>query len=390
LATPGRNAGVLLALLLGLMPPAQAAADANANPDRAEAERRLADVLAELGQLRQRLEAARREHRTEQARLRELDLALQQASLAYRALDADRRRHESDLARLEHERTAYLDSLDARTAQLARQLRAAYRSGRQSRARLILSLDEPEALTRMLAYYDYINRARVAEISDLRTALANLERMERDIDGELERLRTVEREQREVFDALTAQRNERAELVARIAGDIEDGQASVRELERDRRDLEALIERLADVLADIPVDLDQRGGVAGHKGRLPMPVAGPVRHAYGQPRGAGLNWQGWLIAAEPGSEVQAIAYGRVAFADWLRGYGLLLIIDHGQGYMSLYGNNESLLQEAGSWVEPGEAISVVGSNPGPTQGLYFELRRDGKAIDPAGWLARRK
>jgi septal ring factor EnvC (AmiA/AmiB activator) len=101
-----------------------------------------------------------------------------------------------------------------------------------------------------------------------------------------------------------------------------------------------------------------------------------------------LKWQGWLIGAGTGTDVGAVAYGRVAFADWLRGYGLLMIIDHGQGYLSLYGHNESLFREAGAWVEPGEVISVVGGNPGSGQGLYFELRKDGKALDPASWLAR--
>jgi septal ring factor EnvC (AmiA/AmiB activator) len=119
-----------------------------------------------------------------------------------------------------------------------------------------------------------------------------------------------------------------------------------------------------------------------------MPIEGPVRHAFGQDRGSELNWQGWLIGADAGAEVKAVAYGRVAFADWLRGYGLLIIIDHGDGYMTLYGHNESLLHDAGNWVDAGEIISVVGSNPGSGQGLYFELRRNGKAVDPAAWLAR--
>ena len=162
----------------------------------------------------------------------------------------------------------------------------------------------------------------------------------------------------------------------------------MQELERNRRDLQSLIEKLADVLADIPEDMESHAGVGGQKGRLPMPVKGPVRHAFGQDRSAGLDWQGWLIGAEAGTEVRAVAYGRVAFADWLRGYGLLLIIDHGNGFMTLYGHNESLLLDAGQWVEAGETISVVGSNPGNTQGSYFEIRRNGKAVDPAAWLAR--
>lgn len=119
-----------------------------------------------------------------------------------------------------------------------------------------------------------------------------------------------------------------------------------------------------------------------------MPVKGRVKHAFGQPRTAGLRWHGWLIGAASGTEVKTIAYGRVAYADWLRGYGLLLIMDHGDGFMSLYANNESLLHELGDWVEPGTTISTVGTSPLNGNGLYFEIRRNGKAMDPAVWLKR--
>jgi septal ring factor EnvC (AmiA/AmiB activator) len=119
-----------------------------------------------------------------------------------------------------------------------------------------------------------------------------------------------------------------------------------------------------------------------------MPVNGRVKHAYGQPRTAGLRWQGWLIGAPAGAEVKAIAYGRVAYSDWLRGYGLLMIIEHGDGFMSLYANNESLVREEGDWVEPGASISTVGSSPVNGTGLYFEIRKNGKAMDPAVWLKR--
>jgi len=382
--------GFALALLLGCACACGAAAQDAADPERAAAEQQLGAVLAQIEQLGSELQAARREHRAEQARLRELDLALQQADRAYRALEEERAAHEARLADLERQRRDFLASLDDRTARLARQLRAAYRNAQQSRMRLILNLDDPEIVSRMLAYYDYLNRAQVERIDELEEAVATLEQLAGEAERELERLAAVQREQQALRDELAARRGHRAELLASIAAGIERNQSTLSELERDRRDLEALIERLADVLADIPLDLDQRAGVGGRKGRLPMPLAGPVRHAFGQARGAGLRWQGWLIGADTGTEVHAVAYGRVAFADWLRGYGLLLIIDHGQGFMSLYGHNESLLQDAGAWVEAGTVIGVVGSNPGSTQGLYFELRHDGKAIDPAAWLDRRR
>ena len=240
----------------------------------------------------------------------------------------------------------------------------------------------------MLAYYDYINRAQVEKISGLREALTRLESLQNGIDTELAKLSELQTEQEQSLAELTGQRTSRSLLLQEISGKIDSREAALRELEANRRDLESLIERLADVLGDIPENLDSQAGIAGQKGRLPMPVRGPVRHAFGQDRSAGLDWQGWLIGAEPGTEVRAVAYGRVAFADWLRGYGLLLIIDHGDGYMTLYGHNESLLRDAGEWIEAGSAISVVGSNPGNTQGAYFELRRNGKAVDPAAWLAR--
>jgi septal ring factor EnvC (AmiA/AmiB activator) len=379
-----------LGLLLGLAFATAAAAQDVAAPERAQAERELRDVLLQIERLGEELRTARREHRTEQARLRELDLALQRADRDYRALEDERRGHEARLAELEGQRQVFLAGLDDRTAQLASQLRAAYRSGQQSRVRLILNLDDPEIVTRMLAYHDYVNRAQLERIGELEAAVATLENLAGESEREVARLATVQREQQALLDELADRRGHRAELLASIADDIERSQSNLRELERNRSDLEALIERLADVLADIPLDLDQRAGIAGHKGRLPMPVTGPVRHAFGQPRGAGLRWQGWLIGADTGAEVRAIAYGRVAFADWLRGYGMLLIIDHGQGFMSLYGHNESLLQDAGAWIDAGEVIGVVGSNPGSSQGLYFELRRNGKAIDPAAWLDRRR
>lgn len=385
-------AAIALAALLAM--PAAAAGDGRDTPaetqnvDRAEAESRLSDVLQEIGRLTAQLESSRTEHRREQDALRELDLQIQQASRELRSLEARRLTHEGELAQLETRRAEYLASLEQRMDRLAEQLRAAYRSGRQSRMKLVLNQDDPLLLGRMMAYYDYLNRAQARHIALLREALTTLEVMQQSIDGELERIASLTREQQAVLDRLDGQRKNRQTLLAGLERQIGGEESRLQELERNRRDLEALVERLANVLADIPADLGHRLGLAAQKGRLPMPVQGPVKHAYGQPRSGGLNWQGWLIGAEIGAEVSAVAYGRIAFADWLRGYGLLIIIDHGQGFMSLYGHNESLLHEVGAWVEPGATLGVVGANTGNDQGLYFELRKDGKAIDPAAWLAR--
>lgn len=378
----------VLAMALALGIASDAAQAAQDSSEREQAESKLGAVTREISKLREQLESSRADHQAEQARLREVDLAIQKANLEMRELETLQRDHERQLAELERERDAYLASLDQRRDELADQIRTAYRLSGQSRIKLVLNQDDPALLSRMLAYYDYLNRARVYQIDELTQALETLDRLQQPINRELERLAEVQNLQREVLQQLQGQRQNRAALLAELSGKIGSEQARLRELERNRKDLQALIERLADALADIPADLGSRTGIARQKGRLPMPVKGPVRAAYGQQRGSGLNWQGWLIGAPAGTEVNAVAYGRVAFADWLRGYGLLIIIDHGQGYLSLYAHNESLLREAGAWVEAGEIISIVGDNPGSGQGLYFELRKNGDAVDPAAWLRR--
>jgi septal ring factor EnvC (AmiA/AmiB activator) len=371
---------VLPAALPGLL----AAADA----DRADAESRLTEVLTEIERLRHQLDSARVEHRDGQRQLRALDLDVQAANLELRSLQSRRVDHEQELAELERRRASFLASLDQRLDALALQLRASYRDGRQSRMKLVLNQDDPALLSRLLAYYEFINRAQAERIGLLRDTLETLGQMQDSIDRGLARIARLTEHQQELLARLNSKRAQRQALLAELAGEIIGDEARLQELERNRRDLELLIERLADALADIPADLGSHLGVARQKGRLPMPLTGPVLKAYGQGRSRDTLWQGWLIGAEAGAEVRSIAYGRVAFADWLRGYGLLMIIDHGQGYMSLYGHNESLLHEAGAWVEPGAAISLVGDNPGNDQGLYFELRKSGKTLDPAGWLKR--
>lgn len=382
------GAAVLLTLLGGALPAAAAAEPAAQNTDRVAAESKLGEVLAEIGQLKARLEASRTEHRREQQGLRELDLQLQRVNVELRGLRQQESAQQDELEALRRQREEFLAQLEQRMDQLGEQLRLSYRTSRQSRIKLILNQDDPAQLGTMLAYYEYYARAQTGRISLLQSTLEDLEEMQRSIDLSLSQLAQLRTEQQAVLEELGRQRAQRQVLLAGLARQIGDEAARLKELERNRQDLEALLERLTDVLADIPPDLGERVGVEKQKGRLPMPLKGPVRHPYGQGRSGGLSWQGWLIGAEAGAEVRAIAYGRVAFADWLRGYGLLIIIDHGQGYMSLYGHNESLLHEAGAWVEPGDAISIVGSNPGNGQGLYFELRKSGRAIDPAAWLAR--
>jgi len=355
---------------------------------QAEAETRLRQLKTEIGALKKNLERTRTTLSDEQAALKQADLEIQTNALTMRELAANRQGHEQELSNLHTERQSYLHSIDERREILARQILTAYRLGRESRLKLVLNQDSPALLSRTLAYYEYFSRSQAEQINELRQVLQTLDAMQIKINVELSALDEVQKNQQAVLDEMTRRRNERQAIIESLSGQVVSDKARLVELQNNRKDLEALLEKLSDVLADIPTDLGKRLAPGKLKGKMPMPVKGRVRHAYGQARTAGLHWQGWLIGAANGSEVKTVAYGRVAFSDWLRGYGLLMIIDHGDGFMSLYGNNESLLHEVGDWVEAGTAISTVGTSPLSGSGLYFEIRRDGKAMDPAVWLKR--
>lgn len=369
-------------------PALQAQNKSAASPRQQEVEQQLAQLQKDIQQLQQSLSSARSDHRTEQDQLKQLDLSIQQASQVIRTLDAQLAEHGTELDRLEQERELQLQQLQVDQQQLADQISATYRLSRQSRLKLILNQDNPTGLSRMLAYYEHINRAQTSKIVALRETLASLEAIYQRIELQLQEIADAQQLQQQELQLKHQQREKRQIVMAELQKQIGSSEAQLIEFEKNRLDLEALLEKLSDVLADIPSDLGQHLSVSAQKGKLPTPVQARVRKAFGQQRSGGMYWQGWVFDAPPGEETKNIAYGRVAFADWFRGYGLMIIIDHGEGFMSLYGYNESLLWEVGDWVEPGIAIATVGSNSAGEQGLYFELRKDGKALDPAAWLKR--
>jgi septal ring factor EnvC (AmiA/AmiB activator) len=353
-----------------------------------DAAARLEQLKTEINGLSRELEHARETLSEEQQALRAVDMEIQRNTLELRTLESRRHNHLAELSDLRDDRRTYLTSLDERSDALASQVMAAYRLGRESRLKLLLNQDSPAQLSRTLAYYDFISRSHASQITELKDVLRTLDGMQVEINRKLSDLQTVQLSQQAVQDDLLKKRGERQSIIDDLASRISNDEARLTEMQRNRRDLETLLARLSNVLADIPADLGKKRRMDELKGEMMLPVNGPVRFAFGQRRTAGLRWHGWLIGAPAGSAVKAVAHGRVAFSDWLRGYGLLLIIDHGDGYMSLYGNNESLLHEVGDWVDPGTTVSTVGSSPLNGDGLYFELRANGKAMDPAVWINR--
>ena len=295
---------------------------------------------------------------------------------------------ESDerLQQLTEERERSEQALGEQREALASQLRAAYKSGREEPLKMLLSQEDPAAFGRMLVYYSYLGRARLGKIDEIKALVAALEQAAAEEALERERLAALEADSRRELSAVDAARSERSAALRKMNAQIRSGSDTVAKLKREAAALEKLIADLRKAMKDLP----PTGGQAFEKvrGRLAWPVGGRIVARFGQARGGGLKWNGVLIETGRGSEVRALYDGRVAYADWLPGMGLLLIIDHG-GYMSLYAHNEQLFKAAGDRVEGGEVVATVGDSGGRSKpGLYLEIRKGAKAIDPIPWFRR--
>ena len=290
-------------------------------------------------------------------------------------------------AEIEQRLTEREAELAAESQQLQAQVRAAYTSGKQERIKLLLNQHDPATLGRLLTYYRYMSEFRGRNIETVNGVIAELAGLRTEVAAEKERLASlVSTRQVELAELDTAQKKRRtllASLKARIA---EEG-SEIERLAAEEEDLARLIAELTSILSDYPITSEEP--FTSFKGRLTWPLAGTLLHDFGQPRAGGLKWNGVVFAAPRGREVRAVYHGRVVFADWLAGMGLLVIVDHGEGYMTLYGYNESTLKSAGDWVAPGDVVATVGDSGGqPQTGLYFELRQGTRPVNPRAWVSR--
>ncbi len=371
---------LVLSLGMGSLSPAlaQDSREAKAELKQTEAEiQRLKKLLGTLKQDMSELEAELKKSESEIGRLRKES----------EALESDIREGESNLQRLQEQAEALHVALEAQQEQIAQQARSAYMAGQQDYLKLVLNQDDPARVARMMRYYEYISRARVEEITQYNDTIDQIRAATTEIVREQNRLqdnreRLVARQQ-----SLEAERKNRSNLLAGLRGKSQTEEQRLKNRESERKELTALIKKLDEAVTSIPTPAGSLPFTKA-KGKLPLPVKGEVLARYGSQRGddARLKWDGMLIAGSEGAPVHAIHGGRVVFADWLRGSGLLLILDHGGGYLSLYGHNQTLLKDVGTWVQPGEAIATIGNSGGMARSaLYFSIRHQGRALDPLAW-----
>ena len=352
-----------------------------------QAERKLADVRAQIRQLGEELKSTSGERSEASDSLGQLETAISAALEGIGQLDAELAAQTAELETLDQRRQQLTKTLGRQREALAVLLRSAYALGHNEELKLLLQQEDVGAIARVLAYHRYFQRARVERIDGLLVDLKQLADVQTEIAGKQQQLAGLRSQREAEVAALESGRGERQALLQAIDARIDAQKARLALMSRNEKNLLELLERLRDLFADIPKTLDGSEPFARLRGRLVRPLPGKVRTAFGGTDESGRSISGVLIAAESGTPVKAVARGRVAFADWLKGYGMLMILDHGDGYMSLYGYNESLRKDVGDWVSAGEVIASSGASGGQkSAALYFELRLNGKPINPKPWL----
>jgi murein hydrolase activator len=360
---------------------------ASESTDSAQAQAKLAAVRARIAALANRLGDELQERDALGARLRDTELVItakrrRLESLRAAELAAERRRSE-----LRAEQGRDQNALQTERAALGQQVRAAYLIGRQEQLKLLLNLSNPASLGRTLTYYGYFAQERSGKIDTIQSQVLRLEQLVAEIDQQSAQLKTLEDDASREMAGLEQARANRAAALAALTKQVASGNQELANLKREEQAVESLVADLAGMMQDFPVDATQ--SFDRMRGRLPWPVQGRVsaryqeQHANSAP---GMRWNGEMIEAARGAKVRAPYFGRVVYADWLQGLGLLLIIGHSGGYMTLYGHAEVLYKSVGDWVAPGDVIAALSDAAGAAPQLYFEIRAGRKTVDPKVWL----
>jgi septal ring factor EnvC (AmiA/AmiB activator) len=383
---------------------------------------------SELDALKQRLQSLQREfraaeeHRTEAAdELRQSERSISEAMRQLRELEQEQRRANAELTALQEASAATEKRIEQQQASLSEAIRASHQRGQSDALKLMLSGRDPNQTARDLRYLASLSRAQLELIESLKTDLAKLEQLKTEASNKSAVLAELREARLKEQKKLQSERTEREKLLTKLSAQIKKQRSEIATLKRDEQRMTQLVERLSRLVAEkaarekaarekaaksakAPAKSATRSPLGVNtrtpepfqtdkpfsrlKGSLSLPVKGELMNRYGAPREeGGVSWKGLFIRAAEGSVVKAIAAGQVVFSEWLRGFGNLIIVDHGEGYMSLYSNNESLYKQVGDPVQPGDAIASVGNSGGQSDsGLYFEMRHQSRPINPMHWV----
>lgn len=352
-------------------------------------ERELETVRERISDLKTSMDKRAADRDRLSAELQALEVEIAEQRTRIKDIERQQQYTENKKQKLNQEITQRDAELALESEQLAAQVRTAYMSGSQEKVKLLLNQRDPATLGRLMAYYRYLNDHRAGNIATVAEQLKKLGELHSQVAAEEARLSRLAESRYAELSRLNSSQEERQIVLSNLKKKLAEEGREVERLAAEENDLTRLIAELTSILSDYPISSERP--FSEHKGKLTWPVAGTLLHEYGQPRvGGQLKWNGVVLAAPRGREVRSVYHGRVAFADWLAGMGLLVIVDHGEGFMTLYGYNETTLKDAGDWVAPGDVIATVGESGGqPQPALYFEIRQGTKAINPRNWVTRK-
>ncbi len=357
----------------------------------------------DLGQLRDRIENLRKDLADKEESKSELSDALHKSEQAIEGINQkldnlkeERHKVKNKLSQLQDELDVTQNKILDQQTHLGKLLYQQYIDGKYEFIRLLLDQKDPNQISRELYYYGYISRTRAEDINILRANLERLRTIVDEVDKKTTEIISIQTKQAGQKEILEQEEIKYKELLARISKEVAKGQRKIRKLQNDERRLSRLVNKIGnrkdrsekrnkENLPDASLDKEEFKKL---KGQLNLPINGEIVNSFGSPRSkGGVTWKGLFIRASVGIDVKAIADGQVVFADWLRGFGNILIVDHGGDYMSLYGNNKILAKKVGETIHGGDIIATVGNSGGNlNSGLYFELRHKGKPFDPLKWI----
>jgi septal ring factor EnvC (AmiA/AmiB activator) len=353
----------------------------------------LQELRAHLKSLEKALDESRGERDSVRDELRDTERDIGEQIQTLKQLNRDLNTQTSRLTALQAEKSRQRTQIATQIRHLETEARAAYILGQQEYLKLLLNQENPADVSRVITYHRYLQTARTSHIQAARSALERLATLERQIAQRTQELAALRAQEVDKKRALVDAHAKRTRLLAQLNLRVKNQSQEVDRLRQDEQRLVRLLKELQNVAtpAAPPAFPTLDGRFPQQKGKLPLPLQGRLIARYGSPRGGGeLRWRGIFLAAPEGRPVRSVFRGRVAYADWLRGFGLLLILEHGDGYMTLYGHNQSLYKGAGDWVDAGQVIANAGSTGGPPEpGLYFEVRHNGDPRDPLEWCRLR-
>lgn len=357
-----------------------------ADEEETRTRQQLTEVKSQISALQSRLKIFAREKSTIQQALRTSETAIGEVQKSVRKTRKRLTDKKSQLATLKSERHKLIKAKSGQQKLMAREIQTAYQTGRQSHIKILLNQEDPHTVARAMEYYKYFSNARNERIESYLEIIKKIDALEPQISATALALAKTDIELSDQLQQLQQQKSQRKVALSKLNSSIQNSDQKLARLQKNRSELEELLEAVEQAVANLEIPSDYQA-FAKLKGAMVWPVEGKPENRFGQLRSGGpLRWQGLMIDAQEGSPVRAIHHGRVVYADWFRGSGLLLIIDHGDGYMSLYAHNQSLHREVGEWVTANELVSTVGNSGGQFKSaLYFEIRHQGKPTDPRKW-----